>query len=82
MIAIIDGDVEVVLRQIVLHLAQPQLNFGAKLCLRILLQENFQSLFSFARMRDIAIRKTHLAHLGLRHFHHGCVGELIGWEKG
>jgi len=55
-----------------------RLNFRPQFGLRILLQQRLQTLFSFARVRNVAIRQTHLTHFGFRDLHHCCVSERIG----
>ena len=64
--------------QVALHFAQACFDLGPQFGLRILLQQSLQTLFSFARVRDVAIRQAHLAHFGFRNLHHRSVGKRIG----
>ena len=43
--------------------------------------QNFETLLGFARMRDVAIRQTHLPHLCFSNFQTRIIRKWIGWEE-
>src|ERR1043166_480776 len=70
-------DLKVMHSQVFLHFSEAGFHSRTQRTVRILLQKNFETLLSLARVRDGAIGQSHLPHLCLGDFQTRIVGKRI-----
>ena len=75
-------DLKIVLREVILHCVQVSLNRLAQCGVWKLLQDCFQSLLCFERVRYLAVRQAHLSNLRFRNLQHSAVRKRVSREEG